>query len=253
MIRANASNDPTRTSVLRNRFANAVSNRFKRLMSLAQQFILDNEALMKTGNYFTENVFLPWLEKQQERVIYGDSGDWMTPYVTAGYMAGVRHADRTMAKVMTLISPTPLLYEEEIAVIQAQNFRLLKNINEVMNLQIKSVLTRGILEGKNPRDVGEMLLNRMSAIGRTRAMALAQTETIRAHAEASLTRFERYGLDQVNGRAEWIAAKDSRTCPKCKAVDGVVYRIQDARGLIPMHPRCRCAWLPVIPERLLNF
>ena len=33
-------------------------------------------------------------------------------------------------------------------------------------------------------------------------------------------------------------------CPLCGDLDGVVLTIDEATGLIPRHPRCRCSWAP---------
>jgi len=44
--------------------------------------------------------------------------------------------------------------------------------------------------------------------------------------------------------AEWQTAGDERVCPLCEPLDGTVMTIEEARGLIPRHPNCRCMWVP---------
>ena len=77
-------------------------------------------------------------------------------------------------------------------------------------------------------------------------MTLARTEVINAYTEGTLDSYERLGVEEVQGRAEWSTAGDDRVCPQCAGMEGAVFTIREARGLIPLHPNCRCAWLPVI-------
>lgn len=75
---------------------------------------------------------------------------------------------------------------------------------------------------------------------------MARTETIYAHAESTLDRFESVGVENVTADVEFRSADDSRVCPICESLDGNRYTIGEARGLIPQHPRCRCAWSPIV-------
>jgi SPP1 gp7 family putative phage head morphogenesis protein len=71
---------------------------------------------------------------------------------------------------------------------------------------------------------------------RYRAETIARSETARAMDEGSLNRFEEFGVKKV----ELLAA--AGCCPECGARDGNEYTIEEARGILPLHPRCRCAW-----------
>jgi hypothetical protein len=41
---------------------------------------------------------------------------------------------------------------------------------------------------------------------------------------------------------EWLTASDP--CPECSAMAGVVLKLDEAEGLLPAHPNCRCCYLP---------
>ena len=43
---------------------------------------------------------------------------------------------------------------------------------------------------------------------------------------------------------EWSTTGDERVCPKCKPLGGMVLKIKEAKGMLPRHPNCRCAWIP---------
>jgi GNAT superfamily N-acetyltransferase len=72
---------------------------------------------------------------------------------------------------------------------------------------------------------------------------------IRAHAEGQLTALEAAGVEQVSAAAEYDTTGDGKVCPKCRPLDGVVLTVPEARGMIPRHPRCRCAWKPAVVKQ----
>ena len=50
---------------------------------------------------------------------------------------------------------------------------------------------------------------------------------------------------QVEGPEEYYSSGILvKNCPICDSLDGVVFSIKDAQDVIPVHPDCRCAWLP---------
>ena len=85
----------------------------------------------------------------------------------------------------------------------------------------------------------------IEGLTRTRAIVIARTEVIAAHAEGQLDSYERLGIQEVQVQAEWMTAGDNRVCPECETLEGATLTVTEARGLIPRHPQCRCAWVPV--------
>ena len=77
-----------------------------------------------------------------------------------------------------------------------------------------------------------------------RFAAYLVTQGIHAHSEGQLDSFEKLGVEEVGVMAEWITAGDDRVCERCAVLEGAVLKVKEARGLIPRHPNCRCAWLP---------
>lgn len=78
----------------------------------------------------------------------------------------------------------------------------------------------------------------------TRAETIARTETSKVVNEASLDVYKQAGL----GEAELILA--GTACEICNdfiAANGTIFVIKDARGILPLHHRCRCTWAPVVP------
>lgn len=130
---------------------------------------------------------------------------------------------------------------EKVKLLASRVFTELKGVTESMSQQMTRVLTDGLVQGKSPRDTAKELAKRVD-VGRSRALTIARTETIRAHSEGNLDALEQLGITEVGVQAEWSAAADA--CPICTPMDGVVMKISEARGTVPRHPNCRCGWIP---------
>jgi SPP1 gp7 family putative phage head morphogenesis protein len=97
------------------------------------------------------------------------------------------------------------------------------------------------------RDLSRTLAERVD-VGIKRARVLTRTEVISAHAEATLNSYTEAGLEGVEIDAEFSSTDDNKRCPKCADLERRVYTIAEARGVIPVHPNCRCAFVPVVRD-----
>jgi SPP1 gp7 family putative phage head morphogenesis protein len=195
--------------------------------------------------------------------------EWQNVYVRSAYTRGVEQADKLLARAggesgafeawrvfdqPSMIDPQRFLrkpmHADALGILYTRNFNDLKGITEAMGNQIAEVLTRGMAQGMGMRQLARLLNERVDKIGIRRATTMARTEIIRAHAEATINRYEEYGLQNVVGMAEWQTAGDHRVCPLCRAIEGRTYTIAEARGMLPLHPNCRCTWLPVLVDDL---
>lgn len=191
--------------------------------------------------------------------------EWQNIYVRAAYTRGVEQADKLLARAggetgafeawYTFNRPSVIdagrflakpMHADALGILYTRNFNDLKGITEAMGSQIADVLTRGLAQGLPIKKLARLLNQRVDKIGIRRATLLARTEIIRAHAEATLNRYEEYGLQNVVGMAELQTAGDHRVCPRCRSLEGKVFKISEARGVIPVHVQCRCVFLPVL-------
>ena len=76
-----------------------------------------------------------------------------------------------------------------------------------------------------------------------RHLMIARTETAIAQSYGSLIGYRDIGASRVRFYASVGA------CEECAAMDGRIYLISDAFGVIPVHPHGRCDWLAVTPVR----
>lgn len=132
---------------------------------------------------------------------------------------------------------------EKIKLLASRTYTDLKGVTEGMAARISHSLVDGLTKGDSPRTIARQLSKDVD-ISRGRAETIARTEIIRTHAEGQLDAFEKLGVTAVGVMAEWSTAEDDRVCPLCQPLDGMVMKVQEARGLLPRHPNCRCAWVP---------
>ena len=108
---------------------------------------------------------------------------------------------------------------------------------------VQRAATDGVLEGKTPQQVVREAVKVIDK-GFEQAKGLVQTEVTRAHAKGQLVGFVALGVREVGVLVEWRVVRnpdgtiDSKVCPSCRAMEGVVLKISEADGLIPLHPRC---------------
>ncbi|MBQ6668893.1 MAG: minor capsid protein, partial [Deltaproteobacteria bacterium] len=81
------------------------------------------------------------------------------------------------------------------------------------------------------------------ALAANEAAMLARTYVQAANIGAQAAVYKQ-NEDVIKGY-KWLATLDNRTCQNCAVGDGHVYGVHDKRPSLPLHPGCRCLWLPV--------
>jgi len=227
------------------------------------------------------DAFMRWLDQQVDRgllqvsefqqVGIGIEGAWTNKYIADSYKRGVIRAryelQRSVSGIPNIeqtggidaVMGNPF-HVDRLELLYSRTFNGLKGITTAMDTQISRILAQGIADGDHPTLLERKLratidgtgmgkLGITDSLGRfipakRRAEMLARTEIIHAHAEATLQEFSNWKLEGVEIVAEWVSANDSRMCERCGALNGEVFSIEQARGMIPLHPNCRCTWVP---------
>lgn len=207
------------------------------------------------------DAFMRWMQEQlgegvlETTTIRGIHGGWTNEYVNSAYQKGIQRGrselraagvavppDMAVAPIAAMFSQP--MHMRRLQAIYTRAFSDLKNITEAMSVQISEVLSIGLAEGRNPREIARMINNRVDKIGLTRAKTLARTEVVRAHHLAMMEEYENFGALHVKVKGEWVIA-GFNTCPYCAGMDGRIFDLETMRGLIPAHPNCRCVATPV--------
>lgn len=283
MARQNLKQDPTRTGLIRRKFVGEMRNRFGAVRKLVYDLVgrQDVFGLAATPNPLLGNVevdvatfrfasnpekvelFRQWLQEQIDaNILTADvsGAPWTSEFIDSSYKKGIIHGyeealpqnlndspDMFSGGQRQFIQPTlsGSATTKRIEMIFTRTFEDLRGVTQTMSHQMSRILAQGFADGKNPRVIAREMTKEIDKLTRTRATVIARTEVIAAHAQGQLDAYSELGMEQVRVEAEWSTAGDDRVCEQCEELEGVVMSIKEAEGLIPRHPNCRCAWMPV--------
>lgn len=137
---------------------------------------------------------------------------------------------------------------EKVNLLASRTFNELEGVNNIMASRMSRMLAEGLATGQSPNTIAARMVAE-TKLGAARALAIVRTELVRAHAEGQLDAMSGLGQSSVTAQIEFVSADDSRVCPRCSGLAGRVFGVEEARGIIPVHPNCRCAWVPVTKRR----
>jgi SPP1 gp7 family putative phage head morphogenesis protein len=285
--------DPTNTTLIRKGWAREASRRFTWLKRRVWQVIVTEDGfglgpipkgiITNAGRFAFKSAprkhtdFMQWLMSEEERGVLSTSlgtpiassasSTWQNVYIDSAYKRGITHAvDQSNAAggstserfIDAALSRE--IHADSVGIIYSRAYTDLKGITDAMDQQISRELAAGLVRGDGAQVIASAINKKVDNIGKYRAEMLARTETIYAYNEAQLNSFEELGINGVSVLAEWSTAGDDRVCPKCDALEGRIFTIREARGMLPLHPNCRCGWqmqvdagdveLPPLPEGL---
>jgi hypothetical protein len=232
------------------------------------------------------DAFMEWLEKQEAAGILeitrvpgslrGLEEAWSDTYVYSAYARGVtrgraelrRAGYRDVAKEDERVGGiagvmSQPFHADRVGAMYTRTYEDLKSvINGSMNPKIRRTvadgltigLSRGIAEGKNPRQIARELASdvahHVGAIGVARCRMIARTEVIRAHHLATIAEYRRARAEmEVDVVAELLTAGFD-VCEQCLDLEARgPYALNYIEGMIPVHPNCRCCAIPVTRGR----
>jgi len=211
-----------------------------------------------TTNPEKVNAFMEWLRMAQDGEILEVTerigrrvvahSEWQNVYVRRSYEKGIVFAQRKLREQGIDVPEEELraifnrpIHADSLGMMYTRNFTELQGINEAMDQQISRELIDGLSQGKNPREIARLINKRVDKIGMVRARTLARTEVNRTQNEASLNRYTDYGVKEV----ELMVGPGPCPSGVCEAAGGV-YKVEDAHGIVPIHPNCTCTFAPIV-------
>lgn len=234
--------DPTRTLTLRTAFARGFNTRFRELRGEIREFMQVNISDARQLENFER-----MLEALIVRIIMDNR--WTDRYVSQSYLSGVNRAISELKKigvdmVADGISWMPD-YTNAVKVMQDHVVRELEGITADMKRKIMRTVkdtnsiseVNGIISGKTDQNLGQST--------NTRAKLLAHDGVVSSYNESALLVYGILGIKEVGVEVELLTAGDERVCPLCTYLEGSVFSIEEAEGLLPVHPGCRCFLLPI--------
>ena len=134
--------------------------------------------------------------------------------------------------------------------IKHQNYQVISGIIDGISNNMRDCIWNGLKDGVDIGGVGVLLdKNAFNPIGKftpqQRAEMIATTEHSRAYNTGKLQTYQNYGVQLV----DIVTMHDERVCQVCIGLEqNNPYTAQEAEGLIPAHPRCRCTFKPHYDE-----
>ncbi len=157
----------------------------------------------------------------------------MVKDVTKGTKAGIRTFIRAGIKEGKSM---PKIAREMRPIIGLTKLQTESVINFKARLQDKEKYP-----GLSAADIDKRTNRYAAKTHRRRTNTIARTETATAQSEGYLS-----GLDDLDVKqVEFSSFPDEHRSTSCAVLEGDKFDIADASGIIPVHPNCRCAWLPV--------
>jgi len=280
--------DPTQTTSIRRSYEAEMKRRFREIRKAIIQAIVIDDVFGIIANAPAATIrvsarrpgrrefafprsdakvqaFMDWLADAESKDILGvqlgtpirsaANKSWQNKYIKAAYSKSMQKAAQRLKSQGVKVEDSWLeqaffrpLHADRVGLIYTRAYTSLSGITDTMDAQISRTLARGLVDGVGARQLARDIVDRVDSIGITRARALARTEVIDAAAEATLNSYAEAGVLGVETQAEFATAQDDSVCPECEALEGKIYPIDEASGIIPVHPNCRCAWLPVVTD-----
>lgn len=138
-----------------------------------------------------------------------------------------------------------ILSEQQARAIASQNWtgvkfsdRIWGNAND-FNMRVMNDIEEMVIGGRSPDKLKKKLIEDFS-IKFHEADRLIRTEASHVYNSAALQSYIDAGCAEVDFLAE------SDCCDLCEPYSGKRYPVDDA-PVIPVHPNCRCTYLPVVP------
>lgn len=202
--------------------------------------------------------FRRWLQQQIDagvlEVVGGEAGKpWTAPYIESAWRKGMMRAytdvrKQDLSKSLDWYNGTKeqwlrsaflqLTMMSSVEMLATRAFEGMKGVTEQMSTQMSRILSDGLVGGYGPKKIAKQMTDAIGKLTRTRALVIARTEIIHAHAEGQLDGLQALGVSEVTAEVEWSTAGDSLVCERCVGMDGKTYTIKEARNMIPLHPNC---------------
>lgn len=261
--------DPTRLIRTRAVFCTLLGERIEILKERLKKLLIDDDALGLIANtqwqFLSDSdkvkEFKAWIDRQVEEVVVKgqDSAGkvWWNKHVADAYQKGYKRSHKEAAKTYknkteehkaaqkALIDAAKSSITEKADLLIARTYTELKGVSDETAKALTRILTDGLLSNKSINKIADEIEATLEGYTKSAARRVAQTELTRAHAEGQLDAIEKLGHKHVKIAVEWDTRDDGKVCKLCRDMDGKLIPVKEARGMLPRHPNCRCAFKTV--------
>lgn len=264
--------DPTGTGDIRSRMNSDLGRRWAQLRIAVREALIQHNILglgpptavtiVRTMGVDPVKLFQTFIDEALGRIVLGADGEWIAPYLHEAASRGRARAARQAG----WMGAPPRARTDRVVISGA--ITELQGVMEAVSQRAVRAIASGILANDNVRKIASEISIAITKVGLVRGRALVNFSVIRAYNSAALDAFEDLGVRLVDidpefqrnkiitrdALVEVLTAGDDLVCEVCEEIsqDGP-YEISEARGLIPAHPNCRCAFVPWEDERFAEI
>lgn len=249
--------DPTRTAVLRRRYAQHYRAMWRRINRAINEYIdgVDFSQPLPL-RMIAFNRFVDTLLQREFGQAENDRERGVRAMALAAYMRGITQANAEVEEDMP--PATQAIYQPEHDNAIGALILLLSTQLMGVRTNLTGQLLQQYQQANGSGDAKAALRERIQKAGRTPTDGIAGDGVVRGYNDALLNVYESAGaqfVGVIDEKAFWQTAEDRRVCSRCydasqRRDNGYgpgIYTIAQARGLIPLHNRCRCRWRRLPP------
>ena len=165
-------------------------------------------------------------------------------YVRIGDKTGGHSPLHSEEDLMTKQEENPPAFDEALRWLKTRIGWAADEVGDETASLLADQLAAGFAEGESMPEIAKRVRQTFVHCDKVRSVRIARTETIMASNEAALIGYEEVDVK----RAQFYAALDERTCRECMGLHEDTFKLEDAHGMIPLHPNCRCTFLPIVED-----
>ncbi len=187
------------------------------------------------------------IEKNIKKAWQKQDKKFYMEYIKKAYDLGEKRAQNVVEQVLQddiLPSENGIGIEKQDIQEELLNNSLLRvsKMKQTTIDEIRKILANGYEQGESWKEQKKKIESKIK--NPVRAEMIAITELGHAYNESTKNTYRGAGANKV----VWHASLDLKTCDGCRSLHGQEFDIDKAPDN-PLHPRCRCTWLPVFSER----
>ena len=114
-------------------------------------------------------------------------------------------------------------------------------LQERLEQRLVDCIAGGLPKDKAVNELWDLVIDG----NRSSADRIVRTELTRIQNQAKLDTYREAGVQKY----QYITTIDDRTSPECEALDGKIFRLDEAvvgENFPPIHPNCRCTIIPIV-------
>lgn len=163
--------------------------------------------------------------------------------INEGYNFG---SDRAGIQTSVTLAKNTPVDTSALEILDKHNINVVEGAFSEMAARSRTAIRQGIIEGESTKQIAQrikgMTKGSVERVYKNRFENIARTEVNRAVTNGHLNGYEKSGV--VNEVEALIGADPDGQCTK--NLQGKTFTLEQARGQIPVHPRCTCGFIPII-------